>query len=420
VAGKTIKIFFNDLKSYFNSGKYIFLFNLLERLTFFAFYISIARYVDKEIYGFIVTVFTFTNIIATIFDFGIPFYIQRESATNEKSNLILIHSVFIKIISILIFLPLPFIYFLSNLNQWDIILLISVINFFAPVNQVLIFYLNGKYLFKENYKAILISRIPYFLFLIFATLFKINFRLSLLFILLSLITQNILLTKKSGFALVNLLKTKLSIQIVIGVIKKSLPFGLGVIFTMIYDRIDVLLIQKFLSNEAVAIYSAAYSLYRNSSILSGIFLIKVYNDVSKYFITKGKIDFKTFWQTFRILILISLGLILFYNLIGEFLVKLFFTSKFIYSVKILGAVSFALPFIFLNNLTGVTLNSINREKVTMFSTFIGMLVNVATNLLIIPKIGILGAVISTIITEWIILVCQLLAIIFINRKLNNV
>jgi O-antigen/teichoic acid export membrane protein len=189
---------------------------------------------------------------------------------------------------------------------------------------------------------------------------------------------------------------------------------------MIYDRIDVLLIQKFLSNEAVAIYSVAYSLYRNSSILSGIFLIKVYNDVSKYFITKGKIDFKTFWQTFRILILISLGLILFYNLIGEFLVKLFFTSKFIYSVKILGAVSFALPFIFLNNLTGVTLNSIHREKVTMFSTFIGMLVNVATNLLIIPKIGILGAVISTIITEWIILVCQLLAIIFINRKLNNV
>ena len=420
MAGKTIKIISDDFKSYFASGKYIFLFNLLERITFFAFYISIARYVDKDLYGFIVTVFTFTNIVATIFDLGIPFYIQRESATNEKAKIILEYSIFIKLISIFILLPLPFAYFRSAFEYWDIILLVSLVNFFSPLNQILIFYLNGKYLFAENFFAILLARIPYFLILIIITLFQVDVRFSLMLILFSIVVQNLILTKKANYNYSILFRGNIHFKFALNLIKKSYPFGLGIIFVMIYDRIDVLLIQRLLSNESVAIYSVAYSIYRNSSILSGIFLSKFYNDCSKFFLINRKIDQETFLSTFKILLLLSMILILIFNLFGASLIKFFFTSRFIYSAQVLGIVSFALPFIFLNNLTGVTLNSIHKEKITMISTFIGMVVNISVNLYLIPKVGILGAVISTIITEWIILIIQLFAIIFYNRNLGNV
>jgi len=419
VAGKTIKIFFTDLKSYFDSGKYIFLFNLLERLTFFAFYISIARYVEQQTYGFIVSVFALTNIIATIFDFGIPFYIQRESATNEDAKLSLYYSILIKLISILVLLPIPFLYFGLGTEHW-IIIIVSLINFFSPVNQVLIFYLNGKYLFKENFRAILSARIPYLIFLIVATVLKINFYFSLTFILFSLIVQNLILSKIAECNYFDLTKVRVNLSSIISLLKKSLPFGLGIIFGMVYDRVDVLIIQKFLSNESVAIYSAAYSIYRNSSILSGIFLSKFYNDCSKYFLINRKIDLNTFLVNLRILVCLSITLILIFNLFGDFLIQLFFTSRFIYSAQVLGIVSFAIPFIFLNNLTGVALNAIHKEKITMISTFIGMIVNISFNLYLIPKIGIFGAVISTIITEWIILVIQLCAIVFFNRIKKNV
>lgn len=404
------------IKDYWASGKYIFIFNIIERLTFFAFYISIARYVEQGIYGFIVSVFSLTNIIATIFDFGIPFYVQRESATTENTKLVLSYSLFIKVISVIVFLPLPFIYFITNLNYWSIILLISLINFFLPVNQVLISYLNGKYLFKENYQSILLARIPYLLFLIFATLLKIDFHFSLITILLSLLIQNKLLIQKSGFSYVYFIKYKIDFNSIKNIIKRSLPFGLGVVFTMIYDRIDVLLIQKFLSNEAVAIYSAAYSLYRNSSILSGIILIKAYTDSSKYFIIKRKMDQKFLLDNFKILFLLSIVLVLCFNLFSEMLIRIFFTSKFIESAKILGAISFALPFLFLNNLTGVTLNSMHKEKITMFSTFFGMIVNISLNIYLIPKVGIIGAVVSTILTEMSILIFQLIYLLTLNKR----
>lgn len=410
---------FKYLTEFWASGKYLLLFNIIERLTFFAFYVSIARYVDQSIYGFIVTVFSFTNIIATIFDFGIPFYIQRESATNENIKPILVNSIFIKLISILIFLPLPFLYFYSNLNNWVIILLVSIINFFAPVNQILIYYLNGKYLFKDNYRAILIARIPYIIFLVIATILKINLHLSLLFILLSLVIQNFILLKKSQLHYIHLLKIEINFRLILNVIKKSFPFGLGVIFIMIYDRFDVLLIQKFISDEAVAIYSAAYSLFRNSSILSGIIMIRVYNDFSKYYVVNHKIDFKIFLNSLKVLLFLSLILILIFNFLGENIISLFYTSRFIHSARVLGAVSFALPFLFLNNLTGVTLNSIHKENLTMFSTLIGMIVNVGLNFLLIPRFGIFGGVISTIATENLILVIQLIFIMILMKEDKN-
>jgi O-antigen/teichoic acid export membrane protein len=414
-----VKGVFKYLTEFWASGKYLLLFNIIERLTFFAFYVSIARYVDQSIYGFIVTVFSFTNIIATIFDLGIPFYIQRESATNENIKPILVNSIFIKLISILIFLPLPFLYFYSNLNNWVIILLVSIINFFAPVNQILIYYLNGKYLFKDNYRAILIARIPYIIFLVIATILKINLHLSLLFILLSLVIQNFILLKKSQLHYIHLLKIEINFRLILNVIKKSFPFGLGVIFIMIYDRFDVLLIQKFISDEAVAIYSAAYSLFRNSSILSGIIMIRVYNDFSKYYVVNHKIDFKIFLNSLKVLLFLSLILILIFNFLGEIIISLFYTSRFIHSARVLGAVSFALPFLFLNNLTGVTLNSIHKENLTMFSTLIGMIVNVSLNFLLIPRFGIFGGVISTIATENLIFVIQLIFNMILMKEDKN-
>lgn len=410
---REIQKFLNELRA---SGKYILLFNILERLTFFVFYVSIARYVDKNIYGFIVSVSSLTNIIATIFDLGIPFFIQRESTTNENTKSFLLQSIFLKLILIIVFLPLPFIYYHSDINNWLIILIVSLINFFSPINQILISYLNGKYLFKENYQAILISRIPYLIFLIFASIFKINFYFSLFSILSTLIAQNIILLRFARLEFKDLLKIKFQPELISMLIRKSLPFGLGLIFIMIYDRFDVLLIQKLLSNETVAIYSAAYSLYRNSSIFSSIILIKVFNDASKFYVENRRLDLKTFLNSGKVLLILSLILILIFNLFGEILIKILYTSKFINSVGILETVSFALPLLFLNNLTGVSLNSIHKEKITMFSTFIGMLINLISNILLIPELGVYGGVISTIITELSILIFQLIFVIKYSLK----
>jgi O-antigen/teichoic acid export membrane protein len=410
MAGKTIKIFFTDLKSYFNSGKYIFLFNLLERFTFFAFYISIARYVDKEIYGFIVTVFTFTNIIATIFDFGIPIYLHRESATGRAGINFLFHGVVIKILFSIILLPIPFIYFINDHYYFEIILLVTLINYFSPINQILIFYLNGKYKFKENFLSILISRVPYFIFLLVATINKIDVKLSLISIFTSLIFQNVLLFKFSLIRIADLINLKFKFGYLFDLIRNSAAFGLSVLFVMIYDRLGTLFLQQYFGYEAVAIYSAAYALYKHTSIVFGIILVRSYNIFSINFARDGKILYKDVFLTIKLLFILLVSLISLFTIGGDFIINAFYSSRFKDSVSILKIFAIGLPFLFLSNLTGTLLNSTRNERYTALSTFFGLIVNIITNIIFIPKFGIIGAVSSNIITEAFVLLFEFLFI----------
>lgn len=156
-----------EIKNYFSQDKYIFLYNIFERFTFFAFYISIARHVEKDLYGLIVSISAFTNIKASIFDLGLQFYIQRESTTNNISRKNLLNILYLKIALMVILLPLPLFYFSSNHRFLTIIVLISLINLYHPLNQILVFYLNGKDKFKINFYSVFYSRIILFTLLFF-------------------------------------------------------------------------------------------------------------------------------------------------------------------------------------------------------------------------------------------------------------
>lgn len=410
MAGKTIKIISDDFKSYFTSGKYIFLFNLLERLTFFAFYISIARYVDKELYGFIVTVFTFTNIVATIFDLGIPIYFHRESAIGRADIKFLFHGFVIKIFFLLIFFPLPFIYFIKDFQNFEVIFLVTLINYFSPLNQILIFYLNGKNKFKENFLSILFTRIPLFIYILIATIYQMDIKLSLFAILLSLIFQNLFLLKFSSVSFTDLINQKFNFNKALDLIRQTAAFGLSVIFTMLYDRMGVLILQKYSGYESVAIYSAAYAIYKHTSMIFGIVLVRSYNIYSISYSREKRIFYKDVFSSIKSLTILLILLIFLFTFFSDMLINIFYTTKFKSSAEVLNILAIGLPFLFLSNLTGTILNSARKEKYTAISTFLGMIVNFLMNILLIPKFGIIGAVVTNISTEAFVLILECLLI----------
>ncbi len=405
-----------NFKLFFTHGKYIFLYNLFERLTFFAFYISIARYVEKDLYGLIVTVSAFTNIIASIFDFGLPFYIQRESAIGRLTRKSLINIFSFKVVLIIFLLPFPLFYFSGDYSYLKVIILISLVNFYHPLNQILVFYLNGKDKFEINFYAIFYSRIILFTLLFFYTIYKVKVEISLLTILMILISQSMYLSKfiKVTFPLKS--SEFIDGKDVINIIKNSLPFGLGIIFTMAYDRIDVLILNHFCSKTEVAIYSVAYSLVRHTSIFSTVILLQSYNTFSRVFLKENNIKLNLIIKEAMALIFVAFGFILIYWYLGEIIIKIFFTDNFLISFNYLKVIAFAIPLIFLNNFTGILLNSQRLEKITMVTTFFGLVINIVSNFLLIPRFEIFGAVYSTIITEGTILLSQLFFLIKLHIR----
>jgi len=400
-----------SLKSYFVQGKYIFFYNILERLTFFAFYISIARYVDKELYGLIVSVSAFTNIIASIFDLGLPFFIQRESATNSISRQTLLNILSLKIILMIFLLPLPLIYFSGDQRYFLIILLIALVNFYHPLNQILVFYLNGKDKFEINFKSVFYSRLILFTLLFFYTIYRVKIEISLLTILSILVFQSLYLSRFiRGFNLIKSSKV-FDLKDAMNIVRKSLPFGLGVIFTMAYDRIDVLILNHFWGKTDVAVYSVAYSLIRHTSIFSTVILLQSYNKLSRFYLQEKRIHLNLIVKEIIVLIFVASGLVFVYLNWGDLIISIIFTKKFLVSSEYLKTISIAIPLIFLNNFTGILLNSQRLEKVTMMTTFLGLIINVSSNFILIPRLGIYGAIYSTIITEGTILFSQLFFLI---------
>lgn len=395
------------LDKYLFQGKYILIYNIFERVTFLAFYLSIARYVEKETYGLIVTVFSFTNILLAFFDFGFPSYLQREAATKVADAKETIYRMLqTKVIIFLVVLIISSIYFMHFTNDLVSVFLISFVNILYTIVILFTFYLNGLNRFKESTISVFLTRIPLFIVLVIFTLIKMNYKVSLFFLLLTFIIQLIIVVRFSSFQFS--LKNFFNFQPkeIISLIKYTIPFGIGSIFVMAYDRIDVLFLQLLRSNTEVAIYSVAYSIYRNSSIISGIILMQVYNNYSIKFIKDRCFAKISILKDGSLLFILSVILIFIYFIFGYAIITLLFGKNFHDSSKVLYYLSFALPFLFLNNFTGVLLNSSRNEKLTMTTTFIGFIINVTINLILIPKLGIMGAVLSTILTEFFVFIIQ--------------
>lgn len=397
-----MRAFQESIKTYFDQGKYIFLYNIFERLTFFAFYISIARYVDKDLYGLVVSVSAFTNILASIFDLGLPFYIQRESALGRFSEEDLVNVLFFKFLMIIFSSSLSVIYFWNERGFFFLILLISFINFYQSINQILVFYFYGKEKFKESFYSILITRILLFPLFILSVKFKLDISIVLIIFINVIIFQTYYLLKFGEIKFYNLIGN-LNLIKFIKVIRNSLPIGLSLIFIIIYERLDILLLRYFTNYLDVAIYSVSSSIFRNSKIISSSMVLYSYNIFSKEFLNKVKFNFTIIKNELILLNIFSFILILSFNFYGEEIISFLYGESFVSSAIYLASLSFAIPFIFMNNFYGIILNSNNLETKTMLALLCGLILNTTLNILLIPKLKIQGAVISTILTELIVL-----------------
>jgi O-antigen/teichoic acid export membrane protein len=215
-------------------------------------------------------------------------------------------------------------------------------------------------------------------------------------------------------------KLNLQLRFDYSVLKKilysSVPIGIGLIFVLVYDRIDVLIIERFLSFEAVAVYSIAYSLYKVPTIISGVILTPVFTDLSKSYSLNNKIEPHEILLVSLLLLIISVVAILFVNIFGETIILFFYSSKYSFSIPYLKYLVFALPGLFFNNLTGVISNSIRKEKIPMISNGFGALIHVTINVVLIRFYGLWGAVAATIISEYFVFGLQFILLLKHNFR----
>lgn len=398
-----------ELINLFLKGRYVLFSNMLEKVTFFLLFIIIARTYSKDIYGSIVALFALFNIIMSFFDFGFNIYFQRESALEKKDiSEEIANGLSIRLLSLFPYFLIAFIYFIitGGANQLLNYLLGAGVFIFG-INNLLNSILFGRKLFEASFRLLLLARIVLMAGILITSFSGFAIEWTIMIFILSGVIHFLSLSIYLSRTAIAGLSLYLNPILLKKIFRSSIPLGLGVIMGWLYDRVDVLILKEYLGEASVAIYAVAYSLYKFPQAFANGIFTPLFSNLSRAFSMNGYLTFTDIKKTLKFLLVYSAVVIAVVLTLGDQLVHLLYGSKYTESCLFLPYLMIALPFLLLNNMTGMILNACYKEYYATMSVVIAAGVNVAGNVILIPILGITGAVLATILTEFTILTVQL-------------
>ena len=358
-------------------------------------------------YGSVISVFVFANIIVTLFELGFGNYFQRKTASDKNNLSEEVNSALaFRAIAYLIVITSSILYFPKDINSIVTAVIIVSAIFLFSTNWVLIKIFYGLDQYRFVFYRFLISRVVLIVGVVVSIWLNVSLSVIMTSFLVSSILEFSLLFRQMFRMKLIEFRIDLSVEVLKRILIYSVPMGLSVFFVMVYDRIDVLLIQRIISTEAVSYYAVAYSLYKIPSIFTPIVLTPLFSDLSSEFEITKRIYLSKIKNLLLLLVAFAIISIIIIYFFADIIIGITYGENYLASTDLLIVLALALPFLFLNNLTGTTLNSIKKERFVFYSTIIGAGINILLNIILLNTIGIKGAVVTTIVSEFLVFFIQ--------------
>jgi len=180
------------------------------------------------------------------------------------------------------------------------------------------------------------------------------------------------------------------------IIKSSLSFGirnwLGNVFLILNYKLDVLLVNYFLGVKDVGLYSIAVMIATSLFLIPSSVGPLLYSSWSAQ--PQNEVDVTT-PKISRQILFIAFVLSLFCAAISYFLIPIFYGDQFLPSFTALlfllpGIITMTVNYILFNNFS-----SRGKPQYSAYSLIIALIINVLLNIILIPKMGINGAALSS-------------------------
>ncbi len=401
--------YFKKYRELLKGSKYIFLLNITDRIFSFVILILLARTYPSDIFGQVVTVITLSMVFVSVFDLGLPVYIQKETALNKDDAGKIFSRVFI-LSSLLYFLYFGISFLTAAVIYPDIPFTLYIIISFMMYISLLVTITNKTLAGLDKYRIQFTAfTVPRILILICfaAGIYYFYFSLNKLMLIFSAgIFLNLIITvlylRRHG---VKIIPSEFSFKGAKAIITVSIPLGLAVIFNYLYDKTDLLLISGINGYDDAAFYNAAYGIFKSTSLAFSFLLVSGFTRVAELNRDTARIRlfFKEHMRLITVICLLCSAVILIFS--GT-IINIIYTEKFSSSVLILQILAFGITAMGLNNLTGIILNAMGYFPTVMFITMYAFIMNVLFNLFLLPFYGITAAAVITVLTEIFILITE--------------
>lgn len=401
--------------SFVKNFGYIFTSKFITSALSFLLKIYIVRLFSKEEFGIISVLLSLYSYFVFLSDMSVYQITQKEIISDKENyhdhyNLFANSKIFTISISVVLFLLTAAA--LGYEKYSDYILVLSICLIFEAaykIPEIILlsfdeYKLYSKLVFSASIFMLAVQGVLVFAFknvLVYflSMLIYLTFCMILYYYIIGRRYSSIYVFKRVKFALVwNLLK-------------KALSIGLGSFLYLIFYRIDVLFIEKFLGIVPAGEYNLSFTILDQFIyLILSQFLIVLYPKMIKYYNEDKERLRKTlllisgvFFAAFILLFVAS-------YFFSDYVITLLFGSRYLNSARLL---TFMIPNLFLISIYSISMRCMvifSKERRYFFTMAAAVLIKTALSFYFIGKIGIMGIIISTFITFIIINVSFYLAL----------
>ena len=408
----------NNFQRVFRNTSYLFISEILIKALGLFWVIFLARNLSVDKYGMYNVVVSFVAIFSFLPDLGVGIITIREIAKHKKRASKLLGEAFLLNVLLAVFTVIVAFassYFL-HIQMHFLVFISLIILFFSTIRSVSVFYFDG--MEKMQYSAIL-NGFNSFLLIAFAVIALLLFNGSLTAVFFGMLVGTIISMSISYVVLYKHEKIHFTLDISrsLFLLKEGVPLGIASFAALVYSRVDVVMLSKFLGDAQAGIYSAATPFPMAAvQLLNVPFVVAVYPTLSRLHSEDIDRFKKGILKSVGVIALWSITASIITSLSAPIVIPLIFGEKYDLAIPVLQVLVFIVPFISLYALLYKVLIIIHKQKNYLIISISGAVMSICFNLILIPHLGLMGAAIAAVVTNAILFLIYFITVVFYVYK----
>lgn len=379
-----------------------------------SFFVSLAtaRYLGPDNFGSINYVAAYVSFFSSITSLGLSVIVIKEiSMGKEDDNEVIWTGILMRFLTA-VFSTIAVIALVSITDKNDPLMvkiaILESIAILASAFDTFMYWFQGKLLGKYTSIASVVAYIGMSLYRIYllannADILWFAFATSVDTLLLSLILM-LCYVRENGF------HPKVSVRLGKSLMKQSYHYMISGLIAILYSKIDQIMLKQMLDTYSVGLYTAALTIAGLWGMIPSAFIQSVSPILYKNAEENRGMFYKRLRQSYAGIWLLNICWSLGVSIFSYWVIYLLYGKAYLGARGALVIVVWYTGITSIGSLTQVYLATENKNKYVNYFALAGLVTDVVLNALLIPKMGILGAAIATLITYTVIHIVMPLAI----------
>ncbi len=379
-----------------------------------SFFVSLAtaRYLGPDNFGSINYVAAYVSFFSSITSLGLSVIVIKEiSMGKEDDNEVIWTGILMRFLTA-VFSTIAVIALVSITDKSDPLMvkiaILESIAILASAFDTFMYWFQGKLLGKYTSIASVVAYIGMSLYRIYllannADILWFAFATSVDTLLLSLILM-LCYVRENGF------HPKVSVRLGKSLMKQSYHYMISGLIAILYSKIDQIMLKQMLDTYSVGLYTAALTIAGLWGMIPSAFIQSVSPILYKNAEESRGMFYKRLRQSYAGIWLLNICWSLGVSIFSYWVIYLLYGKAYLGARGALVIVVWYTGITSIGSLTQVYLATENKNKYVNYFALAGLVTDVVLNALLIPKMGILGAAIATLVTYTVIHIVMPLAI----------